>query len=117
VVPLAHKPWCQPVSVGWDQTEEEMGPRVAEDNISFLKSDICFCVILPNFKLTTLAKSNVAFSTNANLVSYSSFVIRQHCKSYNFTLRLNSEHGYPQGSLTRHPHSYVSSLSDAVFPY
>jgi hypothetical protein len=30
-----------------------------------LKSDICFCVILPNFKLITLAKSNVACSTKA----------------------------------------------------
>ena len=30
VVPLAHKLWGQPVSEGQDQTEEEMGPRVAE---------------------------------------------------------------------------------------
>jgi hypothetical protein len=30
VVPLAHKPWGQPVSEGQDRTEEEMGPRVAE---------------------------------------------------------------------------------------
>ena len=30
VVPLAHKPWDQPVSEGQDRTEEEMGPRVAE---------------------------------------------------------------------------------------
>ena len=30
MVPLAHKPWGQPVSEGQDQTEEEMGPRVAE---------------------------------------------------------------------------------------
>jgi hypothetical protein len=30
VVPLANKPWGQPVSEGQDQDEEEMGPRVAE---------------------------------------------------------------------------------------
>ena len=30
MVPLAHKPWGQPVSEGQDQTEEEMGPRVAK---------------------------------------------------------------------------------------
>ena len=30
MVPLAHKPWGQPVSEGQDRTEEEMGPRVAE---------------------------------------------------------------------------------------
>ena len=30
VVPLGHKPWGQPVSEGQDQTEEEMGPMVAE---------------------------------------------------------------------------------------
>ena len=30
VVPLANKPWGQPVSEGQDQAEEEMGPRVAE---------------------------------------------------------------------------------------
>ena len=30
VVPLAHKPWGQPVSEGQDRTEKEMGPRVAE---------------------------------------------------------------------------------------
>jgi hypothetical protein len=30
VVPLANKPWGQPVSEGHDQAEEEMGPRVAE---------------------------------------------------------------------------------------
>ena len=30
VVPLANKPWGQPVSNGQDQEEEEMGPRVAE---------------------------------------------------------------------------------------
>ena len=30
VVPLANKPWGQPVRKGQDQEEEEMGPRVAE---------------------------------------------------------------------------------------
>ena len=30
VVPLANKPWGQPVSKGQDQEEEEMGPRVAK---------------------------------------------------------------------------------------
>jgi hypothetical protein len=30
MVPLANKPWGQPVSEGQDQEEEEMGPRVAE---------------------------------------------------------------------------------------
>ena len=30
MVPLANKPWGQPVREGQDQEEEEMGPRVAE---------------------------------------------------------------------------------------
>jgi hypothetical protein len=30
VVPLANKPWGQPVRKGQDQEEEGMGPRVAE---------------------------------------------------------------------------------------
>ena len=30
MVPLANKPWGQPVREGQDQEEEERGPRVAE---------------------------------------------------------------------------------------
>ena len=40
VVPLANKPWGQPVSKGQDQEEEEMGPRVAEFWISTGKREI-----------------------------------------------------------------------------
>ena len=40
MVPLANKPWGQPVSKGQDQEEEEMGPRVAEFWISTGKREI-----------------------------------------------------------------------------
>ena len=38
VVPLVHKPWGQPVSEGQDQTEEEMGPRVAKIWVSTVEA-------------------------------------------------------------------------------
>ena len=40
VVPLANKPWGQPVSKGQGQEEEEMGPRVAKIWVSTGKWEI-----------------------------------------------------------------------------
>jgi hypothetical protein len=76
VVPLANKPWGQPVCEGQDQEEEEIGPRVAGIWVS-----------------TGEAGNRLRGES------------------------IKGDGSPPQGSLTRHLHSHVSSQAYAGFPY